>query len=264
MKLGRVCRVLVMQWRMTAMHELQYPGALLAKILVIPVSLGISLAMLAVVYENSGAIAGWTSAEMLVLLGVLHMLDGIVDTFIAPTFQELEHKDIRDGNLDFVLMRPMDAQLFVSIRKVAPWQALGIPAGAALCAVGIIGIGIVPTAWHVLLGVFFLGCGTVALHACYSIASSIAFWTIMGGTTNMLSMVSQTGKWPVWLHPLWLRFMLVLVLPYGIATTVSAEALVGRPAVNSSATLLLVSLVLAIISRKVWTLGLSRYSGASS
>ncbi len=74
----------------------------------------------------------------------------------------------------------------------------------------------------------------------------------------------EAGRWPISLYPGWLRFGLTFIVPVAFATTIPAQALTGR--LNGSTFLEAAGLavLLFILARLVWRLGLRRYSGASA
>jgi len=76
--------------------------------------------------------------------------------------------------------------------------------------------------------------------------------------------VFQTGRWPVGVYPVWLRFGLTFLVPIAFAVTVPAEAVTAR--LNGRTLLLAVgfAILLFAFTRWFWKRGLRRYSGASA
>jgi len=66
------------------------------------------------------------------------------------------------------------------------------------------------------------------------------------------------------LYPAWLRYGLTFVVPIAFATTIPAEALTGRLNWETMLVALGLALLLLVISRIVWRIGLRHYSGASA
>jgi ABC-2 type transport system permease protein len=74
----------------------------------------------------------------------------------------------------------------------------------------------------------------------------------------------EAGRWPVSLYPAWLRYGLTFVIPVAFATTVPVEALTNR---LNGVTLLVafgLAVILALVSRAFWKIGLKHYSGTSA
>jgi ABC-2 type transport system permease protein len=66
------------------------------------------------------------------------------------------------------------------------------------------------------------------------------------------------------LYPGWLRFALTFIVPVAFVTTVPAEALTGRMNEVTLAGAIVMALVLSVISRVFWRLGLRHYTGTSA
>src|SRR5207253_2096917 len=95
--------------------------------------MGVTLVPLIVVFGTRETVAGWTFPEMLVVLGWFVALKGILEGTLSPSLlQVIEH--VRKGTLDFVLLKPADAQLLVSLSKIEPWRMIDV-AGAAVILV---------------------------------------------------------------------------------------------------------------------------------
>ena len=76
--------------------------------------------------------------------------------------------------------------------------------------------------------------------------------------------VYQSGRWPVTIYPGWLRVCLTFLVPIAFAVTVPAEALTGRLTLETLALAAGFALVLLLVTRWLWRVGLRRYSGASA
>jgi len=62
---------------------------------------------------------------MLVVLGWFVALKGVLEGTLSPSLmQVIEH--VRKGTLDFVLLKPADAQLLVSLSKIEPWRLIDL------------------------------------------------------------------------------------------------------------------------------------------
>ena len=95
--------------------------------------------MLALVYSHTTELNGWSEPELLVVMGIQILLGGVIQTSIQPNMQRLM-EDVRDGKLDFVLTKPEDSQVLVSVRDVRIWRAVDVISGGAVLAYGIDGL----------------------------------------------------------------------------------------------------------------------------
>ena len=87
-----------------------------------------SLVPILVVYGQRASIAGWSFEEALVVIGWFTVMKGVLEGAVNPSLAAVvEH--IRKGTLDFVLLKPADAQFLVSTAKFAPWRSLDVVGG---------------------------------------------------------------------------------------------------------------------------------------
>src|SRR5687767_3474405 len=98
-----------------------------------------------VLFARRPQVAGWTFAEALLVVAWFNLLRGLLDGAVQPSLMVVvEH--IREGTLDFVLLKPVDAQFLVSTQKFEPWRVFD---GATAVAIGVyafVKIGRVPAA----------------------------------------------------------------------------------------------------------------------
>ena len=81
-------------------------------------------------------LGGWTQSELLAVMGVHILMGGVIRTAIQPNMERLM-TDVRQGTLDFILTKPEDAQVMISVREFRIWQAVDIVVGASCSAIAI-------------------------------------------------------------------------------------------------------------------------------
>src|SRR5206468_2258952 len=102
------------------------------------------------------------------LRGVRRMMRAlrVVRAQLSPSLlQVIEH--VRKGTLDFVLLKPADAQLLVSLSKIEPWRVIDVAGGGVILGVAFQRIGHPPALADVLLAALLLCSAVLVL---YSIA----------------------------------------------------------------------------------------------
>ena len=130
----RYLRLLGIQLRASATVAMQYRLDFLVQGGLALFWTGWSLVPLLVVFGNRPAVAGWSFEEALVVIGWFMVMKGILEGAVNPSLASVvEH--IRKGTLDFVLLKPADAQFLVSTQKFAPCRIIDVLAGVAVFAV---------------------------------------------------------------------------------------------------------------------------------
>ncbi len=260
----RPIRLAWLYLRLGILNELQYRVNFFVQILQSTVALGTGLAALALVFSYTQSLAGWSHPELLAVLGVYVLVGGLIKMTIQPNMSRLM-EDVQQGTLDYVLTKPEDAQVLVSVRELRLWQVVDVVLGGIVLSVAISRLGQTVGVREALLFALALALAGAMIYSLWLIITTGAFWVVrMENVIELLQGLYQAGRWPVDVYPGALRLGLTFLVPVGIAITVPAEALTAR---LTSSTLLLavvVAATLLLFSRWFWTFGLRHYSGASA
>ena len=100
--------------------ELEYKTNILIDLIAAIFSLIGSIFLLSIFFQNDGSIGGWEFEQALIIQGIYTILNGITNTWFNPNLTEIV-KHIREGTLDFVLLKPIDSQFFISLKKNKPF-----------------------------------------------------------------------------------------------------------------------------------------------
>ena len=106
--------------RIGILNEFQYRANLYIQILQTFIALATGLIGLNLVFSQTSELGGWNKAELLAVMGVFIIMGGVIRSVIQPNMERLM-EEIREGNLDFALTKPADAQLLVSVREFRLW-----------------------------------------------------------------------------------------------------------------------------------------------
>jgi ABC-2 type transport system permease protein len=198
------------------------------------------------------------------LVGVYFITGGMIGLVIQPSMEQFINS-VRDGSLDFTLTKPEDAQLLVSVRSVDIWKLIDIVLGFAVLTTALLRLGEKVGAGQALdFGVMLLS-GAVIIYSFWLILATLSFWFVrVENILVIFQSMYEAGRWPVSLYPGWLRFALTFIVPVAFATTVPAEALTGRLNGETLIGAVLSAIILFVVSRFFWRIGLRRYSGASA
>jgi ABC-2 type transport system permease protein len=75
------------------------------------------------VYAYTDSIAGWSKYEFFVFIATTMFVNSLVQAFFMPNIEEFSEL-IRQGGLDFALLKPIDTQFLISLQRVA-WSSFG-------------------------------------------------------------------------------------------------------------------------------------------
>jgi len=213
-------------------------------------------------YRNGYTFSGWQWEESILVLGIFTILEGFSSTLLLPNLNKIVIH-VQQGTLDFVLLKPISSQFWLSARVISPW---GIPnvvfgGGLLLYAGNKLGIRLSDYA----LGLVPLMCGCVSLYSIWFMLGATSIWFVkIYNVTEVLRGLMEAGRYPMAAYPAAYRFFFTFIVPIAFLTTVPAEVLLGR----SEPVWLLSSIFLAIallyIANKFWQFALRFYTSASS
>ena len=260
----RYLRLLGVQFRASAAVALQYRVEFLVEGALAVFWMGWSLVPLLVVYGHREAVAGWSFEEALVVIGWFTFMKGLLEGAVNPSLASVvEH--IRKGTLDFVLLKPADAQFLVSTAKFEPWRVLDLAGGVGIFAVAFHRMGRWPAPGHVLAAALLLLCAALTLYALWILVISAAFFVVKVDNLSFLfSSIFDAARWPTSVFRGAWRVIFTVVIPLGLMTTYPSLALLGKLDASTAAKALLGTAALAVFSRLVWLRSISRYTSASS
>ena len=133
----RYLRLLALFARAELQFAIEYRANLLLDLFEDVVIVVSSLAAVLVLFAHTGVINGWTLPQMIVLLGVYYLIQGINSVVFEASFERfMEH--VRMGTLDFILIKPANSQFMVSARHVQIAQLGQVALGLVMVGVGVV------------------------------------------------------------------------------------------------------------------------------
>jgi viologen exporter family transport system permease protein len=226
--------------------------------------LGVALAGLSIIFSYTGSLGGWSIDEILALVGVYFLVGGFIGFIIQPGMETFI-ASVRDGSMDFLLEKPADAQLLVSVQSVDIWKIVDILMGIGLLAYALARVGANIGPGEAGIFIAMLACGGVIVYCFWLMLATLSFWFVrVENILVIFQSLYEAGRWPLSLYPGWLRYGLTFIVPVAFAVTVPAEALTGRLNLVDLIIALGIAVFLVILSRAFWKFGLRRYSSASS
>ena len=226
---------------------------------------GADLIPLLVVFGVRQQVAGWSFPEALVVVGWFTLLRAVLEGAVSPSLTAVvEH--VRKGTLDFVLLKPADAQFLVSTAKFEPWRVVDVVGAFAMFVLrvrqarSLAGAG--PRARGRWCSWRWRCC---VLYSIWILVVSAAFWVVkVDNLSYLFGSLFDVGRWPISVFKGALRFVFTFVFPIALMTTYPALALLGRMDAQTAILALLGGVAFAAVARRVWKRALGMYTSASS
>jgi viologen exporter family transport system permease protein len=260
----RYLRLLGVQLRASALLSLQYRYEFLVDG---PIEFFWAITMiipLLIVFQGRTSLAGWTLGEALVVSGWFILLQGILEGAINPSLTSVvEH--IRKGTLDFILLKPADAQFLVSTAKFEPWRAMNILTGLGVFIYAFHVLGHPPSLLGLLSSVLLLATSSLLLYSLWILTVSAAFYVVkVDNLTYFFSSIFDAARWPSSVFRGVLRLIFTFVIPLALMTTYPAQAMLGKLSAATLLSAVIGSLLFALLARLIWLQSIGRYTSASS
>jgi ABC-2 type transport system permease protein len=258
----RYFKVLRLFWATAIAVELEYRINFLLAALSSLGGLGGSLFGLFLFYRTGYQFPGWSWQQALVVLGLFILLQGFSSTFLAPNLNRIV-RYIQQGTLDFILLKPISSQFWLSTHTLSPW---GLP--DLIFGLGVIGyagsqLGLqVSDYWLSCIPISF---GFLILYSLWFMLGATSIWFVkIYNVTEVLRGLLEAGRFPMVAYPTAYRFFFTFVVPVAFLTTVPAEVLLGRTQWGWLLGAGIVALLLLFVSRSFWQFALRFYTSASS
>lgn len=258
----RSLRLLRAFWAADLAEELQYRGNFLASLAATAFWLGTALLTAGLFFGHAEEVGGWRFWEVAALLGVFNTLGGVVEALLRPNLGRLVPM-VRQGTLDFLLVKPVDPQFHVSFRRLVVWHLSDGVLGLGLVAYALGRLGHTPSVEEILAFALALGAAVGIAYALWLGLMTLAFWFVaVENLAVLFDACFEAGRFPVTAYPRPLRFLFVFVIPMAWITTVPPGVLSGRLGVEVAVASATVAGALLVAARAFWKAALRRYTGA--
>ena len=251
-------------FRTSIQTDMEYRADFFARIVASLLGMVTTLGGLTVVFQYTNKIRGWSLPQVVVLLAVYYLLNGLIEMFIAPNMRQIMEQ-VRQGTLDFVLLKPVSSQFLATFRQVNIWRGVNVLLGAGLLFYSIRKLSMHVGPAQVGAFALTLAAGLMIVYSFWLFLVTLTFWvTRLDNLEQVMWQAFEAGRYPIDIYPGWLRGGLTYVIPVAFIITVPAEALAGRGGPLQVPTALLVGVVMLTLTTLFWRFGLKHYTGASA
>ena len=251
-------------YRTSIQTDMEYRADFFTRIIASLLGLLTTIGSLMVAFNYTSDIKGWSFARVLVLLAVYYLMDGIIETFIAPNMRNIMGQ-VRDGTLDFVLLKPISPQFMATFRTIVIWRIANILVALGLAAYSVGKLSLTVGAQEATAFAITLVAGSAVVYSFWLCLVTLTFWFVrLDNIEQVIWQAFEAGRYPIEIYPYWLRGALTYVVPVAFIITVPAKALTGQLAFNYVFVALGVGLLSILFATAFWRYGLKHYTGASS
>jgi ABC-2 type transport system permease protein len=266
---SRYLRLIVAQARYGLARELAFRGNFLVKVSVEVLWFFLLMAFWETVFSKTSIVAGWPRDQYLFFVGCYFALAGLIEALFLENCSEFAEL-VRTGDLDFILLKPIDEQFLVSYRGIDWSAAPNVLMGGSLMGVALYQMGWAFDPLRILLFLVMFACGVAIAYSCLLVLTSSAVWLVRSQSLmEMWWLFTSLMRYPKEVYvgrlasPLgWFFWFIVPIL---LVSNVPARVMIRS--VFDPGTLVFTAAAacaLLVASRWFFRLALRRYRSASS
>lgn len=258
----RYLSVLKLFWSTAIAAELEYRLNFLIATLSSLGSLIGSLFGLFLFYRTGYQFQGWSWEEALIVLGIFTLLQGFSATLLVPNLNKIVTQ-VQEGTLDFVLLKPISSQFWLSSRIISPWGLPDLTFGLILIVYAGNHLGVSLIGYLLSLIPFLFG--LISLYSLWFMLGATSIWFVkIYNVTEVLRGLLEAGRFPIAAYPVAYRVFFTFIIPVAFLTTVPAETMLNRVEWEWILGSGLLSVILLQSSKFFWRFALRFYTSASS
>jgi len=254
--------------RFTLAREMAFRGNFLVKVSVELLWMAILVAFYRTIFAKTSTIAGWSEPDYFFFVGCFFALNGLIETLFLENCNEFAEL-VRTGDLDFLLLKPIDEQFLVSCRRLDWGTAPNLIMGAIL-----MGVALYQKEWafdptRVAAFALTFTCGVVIAYSFMMMLTSVSVWMVRNQSLmEMWWLFSSLARYPREIfatpgaQPLGLFF--TFVVPILLVSNIPADVMVRVLDPKMIAWTVFVAVASLWVSRRFFHYALRSYRSASS
>jgi ABC-2 type transport system permease protein len=260
----RYLRLLTVQLRTSLAQAMAYRADFIIQGAMAIITLGLTLLPLVVLFDQRSAVKGWDRSSALIVMAYFIAVKAVMEGIVSPSLVQLVER-IRSGAFDYVLLKPIDAQLMVSAARFEPWHIFNFLGAVGIAIYALYTKGYTPNPEDVALGMALFIAGVFAMYSLWIVCAAASFWVVrLDNLTYLLGAIFDTARWPVQVfRGIW-RVVFTFVIPVAVMTTFPAMALLGRLDGTAAIATVAGAAAMLVLSRLVWRSAIRNYTSASS
>jgi ABC-2 type transport system permease protein len=249
-------------------RELAFRGNFLVKVSVEVLWLAIMIAFYRVVFARTSNVAGWTEPQYFFFVGCFFALNGLIEMLFLDNCNDFAEL-VRSGDLDGLLLKPIDEQFLISCRRVDWGTAPNVLMGSVVMIIALFQLHWQFDIVKVLTFFVTFACGTAIAYAFMLMLTSLSVWMVRNQSLmEMWWLFSSLARYPkeifvgAWAAPLGAVF--TYIIPILVVVNVPSNAMVR--VLDPVMVLLTIAATVALlwISRRFFLHALRSYRSASS
>jgi ABC-2 type transport system permease protein len=261
---GKYLRLTGLMMKNCFVREMQFKANFVVRFFTELMWLVMQFIYIEVMYGQTGQIAGWNKWEMIVLMGTNYVIAQLFESLFYDNCIRLTDQ-IRQGDLDFNLVKPINTQFLVSLRYTDYASIVNASVGLGVVFYGLDKLGVTVSLGGALLFAALVVNSVLIYYSILFVLSTWTFW--IGRSNNLMELYWQFGqfsRYPGDIYPWLLRGLLLTLIPMLVVSNFPAGVLINKLQSGFVFYGFAMGMVFVAFTVWVWQAGLKRYRSASS
>lgn len=229
---------------------------------IIPVFL-ILIFLFSIPFQYQSELAGWKKNEILVVLGMYYIAEGVAWSTFKSGIGTLERM-VSEGTFDCILIKPVSPAYVLSLIDIDSTRIADIVVGSFLIVWVLMQSSIIPGVWEIAGTLVSFVAGLAVSYSLYLSVNTIVFWTTHASVRHVLQPVYGASRYPAEIWGEAIGRVLVWMIPLGLIAGVPAGMLVGKLGIEWAFYATIIAMVWIVGARLFWRTGLKLYVGVGS
>lgn len=259
----RYFRIFKILARTSFIRDIAFRGAFYIDVFHAVLWIGLFFVVIEVLFAHTESLAGWSKGNLVVLLGIWSLLDDLATGTFWDGVKRIPNL-VAQGQLDFILTRPIDSQFLVSVERFRFSRVIPIVADILLIIYGI-KIGSIGPWWSIaFLFPVMLAAGYITAFSLFYFLHTLGFWFLrIDNIWALYEGIENVGKYPLDVFGRHAKFLSLTIVPIAIIMMLPAEALIGFLSGTEVVNALIVAVVGFFLTRKFFQYSIRRYSSVA-
>lgn len=206
---------------------------------------------------------GWTRSELILLAVMVNIVYGILRVVFDINFWALS-EIVNTGELDQVLLKPVDSQLHMSIWRIDFGGILRILIAIGLTIYLLVAFDFSVTPMSVILAILLCILGVSMLYSITFIFLTITIWySNLYNLMHLINGVLGVSRYPKEMYANLTSVIFFFLLPIVLIISTPTKALVQKGDLFDSLLLITFAIIFFTISRFFWKFALRYYTSAN-
>lgn len=214
--------------------------------------------------SNTKQVFGWKRDELLILSGTYNIVYSIFYMLFARNFEEFSYR-IHFGQLDTILLKPVNAQFFLSTWNVGYNNLIRFVNGSWFLLFILSRMHVTISFFQILLFFFVLLFSICIVYSVWFMVMSITVWhSKLSNLVDLMFSVNGVTRYPDGMYKKVSPIFFILFFPLTLVVTTPAKILIQKAQISDICLLIIVAVSMLYISHRFWKYALRFYNSVSS